>query len=332
MENKRLKVYYIGQYDGLDMSETESALDQAGADLFLLDHIDDESELISKIIDADGLISVYTPITRTIFSHLKNCKTVLRTGVGFDVVDIEAATEFGVAVINVPDMWTQEVANQALTLLLACNRKLLTGDSAVRKGDWNDKIPGSVGPLYGETVGIIGIGQIGSALAKRAAALNLNIIGYDPYVSAEVWEQLNIEQVPLAELMSKSDYVSINCPLNDETHHMIDESMLNLMKPTSYLINTARGAIVDEEALIKVIEEGTIAGAGLDALEIEPPNPNNALLKMSNVVLSAHVGHFSDASMARRPRRFGEEIARVFSGQMPINLVNVEVNEKLQLK
>lgn len=332
MENKRLKVYYIGQYDGLDMSETESALDKAGADLFLLDHVDDESELISKIIDADGLISVYTPITRTIFSHLKNCKAVLRTGVGFDVVDIEAATEFGVAVINVPDMWTQEVANQALTLLLACNRKLLTVDSAVRMGDWNDKIPGSVGPLYGETVGIIGIGQIGSAFARRVAVLDLNIIGYDPYVSAEVWKQLNIQQVSLERLVSESDYVSINCPLNKETHHLIDESVLKKMKSTAYLINTARGAIVDENALIQALQKGHIAGAGLDALEWEPPKPNNPLLKMSNVVLSAHVGHFSDASMERRPKRFGEEIARVLLGKTPINLVNTEVKNKLQLK
>ena len=332
MENKRLKVYYIGQYDGLDMSETESALDKAGADLFLLDHVDDESELISKIIDADGLISVYTPITRAIFSHLKNCKAVLRTGVGFDVVDIEAATEFGVAVINVPDMWTQEVANQALTLLLACNRKLLTVDSAVRIGDWNDKIPGSVGPLYGETVGIIGIGQIGSAFARRVAVLDLNIIGYDPYVSAEVWKQLNIQQVSLERLVSESDYVSINCPLNKETHHLIDESVLKKMKSTAYLINTARGAIVDENALIQALQKGHIAGAGLDAFEWEPPKPNNPLLKMSNVVLSAHVGHFSDASMERRPKRFGEEIARVLLGKTPINLVNTEVKNKLQLK
>ena len=113
---------------------------------------------------------------------------------------------------------------------------------------------------------------------------------------------------------------------------MINESMLNLMKPTAYLINTARGAIIDEEALIKALQQGVIAGAGLDAFEIEPPKPINALLKMANVVLSAHVGHFSDASMARRPRRFGEEIARVFLGQAPINLVNLEVNDKLNLK
>ena len=332
MVNKRLKVYYIGQHDGLDMSQTESALDKAEADLFLLDHMDDESELISRIKDADGLISVYTPITRNIFSNLKKCKAVLRTGVGFDVVDIEAATEFGVAVINVPDMWTQEVANQALTLLLACNRKLLTGDSVIRMGEWNDKIPGNVGPLYGETMGIIGLGNIGSAFAKRAAALDLNIIGYDPYLSENVWKQLNIKKVSLVDLITKSDYVSINCPLNEETHHMIGESMFKLMKPTAYLINTARGAIVDEAALIKALKEGTIAGAGVDALEIEPPKPTNPLLKMKNVVLSAHVGHFSDASMARRPGRFGQEIARVFLGQMPINLVNLKVNEKLQLR
>ncbi|PZC41813.1 MAG: D-3-phosphoglycerate dehydrogenase [Chloroflexi bacterium] len=331
MKNKRLKVYYIGQTLG-GIRDIKTTLDKVGADLFILDHIDDESELISRIIDADGLITVYTPITRRVFSKLKNCKAVLRTGVGFDVVDIEAATEFGVAVINVPDMWTQEVANQALTLLLACNRKLLTVDSNVRKGDWSDIIPGKVGPLYGETLGVIGVGRIGSAFARRVAMLDLNIIGYDPYTSPELFKQLNIEQASLVELLSRSDYVSIHCPLNEETHHMINESMLNLMKPTAYLINTARGAIIDEEALIKALHQGVIAGAGLDAFEIEPPKPINDLLKMKNVVLSAHVGHFSDASMARRPKRFGEEIARVFSGQTPINLVNLEVNDKLNLK
>ena len=330
MSAQRFKVYFIGGND--DLTDAREELDKVRATLEMLPFPKDEDETVSRTSDADGLIVVDSPITRKVLSGLEHCKVVLRTGVGYDVIDVEAATELGIAVVNVPDMWTQEVANQAFSLLLACNRRVTALDSEIRSGRWAPRISVPVGSLYDETLGMIGVGQIGSALARRAAAFDMKVIASDPYVSEQRFNELRVTGVSLDVLLETSDYVSVNCPLTAETRHLVNEEALRRMKPTAYLINTARGPIVDEAALIRALREGWIAGAGLDVLEEEPPQADNPLLSMTNVVLSPHVGHFSDASMARRPRRYGEEVARVLMGRMPLHLVNPQVREVLPLR
>ncbi len=330
MSAQRFKVYFIGGND--DLTDAREELGKVGATLEMLPFPKDEDETVSRTSDADGLIVVDSPITRKVLSGLEHCKVVLRTGVGYDVIDIEAATELGIAVVNVPDMWTQEVANQAFSLLLACNRRVTALDTEIRSGRWSPRISVPVGSLYDETLGMIGVGQIGSALARRAAAFDMKVIASDPYVSEGRFDELGVTGVSLDVLLETSDYVSINCPLTAETRHLVNEEALRRMKPTAYLINTARGPIVDEGALIRALREGWIAGAGLDVLEEEPPRADNPLLSMTSVVLSSHVGHFSDASMARRPRRYGEEVARVLTGRMPLHLVNPQVREVLPLR
>ncbi|MCH8185005.1 MAG: C-terminal binding protein [Chloroflexi bacterium] len=332
MSTQGFKVYYIGEREGDDLSDARDALEKAGATLEILPFLRDEDEIVRRTKDADGVIVSSAPMTRKVLSALKRCKVVLRTGVGYDVIDVEAATELGMAVVNIPDMWTQEVANQAFSLLLACNRRVAELDRLVKSGHWDDRIPVSVGSLYDETLGMIGVGQIGSALARRAAAFDMNVIASDPYVSEQRFNELRVTGVSLDVLLEKSDYVSVNCPLTAETRHLVNEEALRRMKPTAYLINTARGPVVDEAALIRALQEGWIAGAGLDVLEEEPPRADNPLLSMTSVVLSSHVGHFSDASIARRPRRYGEEVARVLTGRMPLHLVNPQVREVLPLR
>ena len=330
MSAQRFKVYFLGGND--DLADAREELDKVDATLEMLPFPKDEDETISRTSDADGLIVVDSPITRKVLSGLGHCKVVLRTGVGYDVIDVEAATEFGIAVVNVPDMWTQEVANQAFSLLLACNRRVTALDSEIRSGCWEPRISVPVGSLYDETLGMIGVGQIGGALARRAAAFDMNVIASDPYVPEQRFNELRVTSVPLHVLLEESDYVSVNCPLTAETRHLVNEEALRRMKPTAYLINTARGPVVDEDALIRALQEGWIAGAGLDVLEEEPPRADNPLLSMANVVLSPHVGHFSDASMARRPRRYGEEVSKVLMGRMPLHLVNPQVREVLPLR
>ncbi len=169
-------------------------------------------------------------------------------------------------------------------------------------------------------------------MARRAAGFDMKVVASDPYVPEGRFGELQMTGVPLDVLLETSDYVSVNCPLTAETRHLVNGEALRRMKPTAYLINTARGPVVDEVALIRALQEGWIAGAGLDVLEEEPPQADSPLLSMTNVVLSSHVGHFSDASMARRPRRYGEEVARVLTGRMPLHLVNPQVREVLPLR
>jgi len=331
MTEAKFKVYFMGGATRESLADTIEELDRVGAVLEVLPALQREEEIIEKTGDADALILSNSPITRHVLSSLKNCKVVLRTGVGYDVIDVPAATDLGIAVVNLPDMWTREVANQAMALLMACNRKVVELDADIKSGQWSPTPPYNEGPLFGETVGILGLGRIGSAFARRASGFEFNIIAHDPYQSDNVFQELGVERVTLDDLFKRSDYISCHTPLTDETRHIVNEDVLKLMKPTAYLINTSRGPVVEEAAVIKALQEGWIAGAGLDVLEKEPPDVDNPLLKMKNVVLSPHAGHYSEESMRIRPRRYGSEVALILEGKMPENIVNIEVRERLTL-
>ena len=329
MTDTRFTVYSLGAGDHPDMVEE---LDKVGARLVPLERLDSEDAIIAQTAaDADALIVTESPITRRVLSSFDHCKAVLRTGVGFDCIDVPAATDNGIAVINVPDMWTREVANQAMTLLLATNRKLLEQESSVRENRWTPRISAPVGPIHTETVGIIGLGRIGSAFAQRIRGFEVELLAYDPFISDADFEAAGATSVSLDELLARSDYISVHTPLDDGTYHLIDEDALRKMKPTAILINTSRGPVVDEQALITALQEGWILGAGLDVLEQEPPDADNPLLGMSNTVLTPHAAHYSELSMAIRPRRFGSEVAAVLDGRRPLNLVNGPVLEVLPL-
>ena len=331
MSNEKFTVYHIGSRPSGDLEDARTELGTVGARLVELPFLDTEEEIIESASDADGLIILHAPVGRAVLTALKRCKVVMRTGVGVDTIDVEAATDLGVAVVNVPDMWSREVANHALALLLACNRRLLTLDRTVRSGQWSPGIPPPVGSLHGETLGIAGMGRQGCALAQRAAAFEMELLGYDPYIPDSVFQQYRVTRVEFDELLRRSDYVSIHCPLTPDTHHLVDEDALKAMKPTAYLINTARGPIVDEQALIRALQEGWIAGAGLDVLEEEPPSPDSPLLRMDNVVLTPHAAYYSDAALGALPARCGQEVARVLTGRMPLHLFNPQVAKHLGL-
>ena len=330
MPDAKFTVYSLGAGDHADMV---AELEEVGARLIPLERLDSEDEIIAQTAaDADALIVTESPITRRVLSAFERCKAVLRTGVGFDCIDVQAATDNGIAVINVPDLWTREVANQAMMLLLAINRKLLEQESSVRENRWLPRISAPVGPLHTETVGVVGLGRIGSAFARRIKAFEVELIAYDPFISDAAFEAAGAEPVSFDELLARSDYVSVHTPLDDGTYHLIDEDALRKMKPTAILINTSRGPVVDEAALITALQEGWILGAGLDVLEQEPPDADNPLLGMGNTVLTPHAAHYSELSMALRPGRFGAEVAAVLDGRLPQNLVNGPVLEVLPLR
>ena len=209
---------------------------------------------------------------------------------------------------------------------------MLEQEASVREDRWTPRISAPVGPLHTETVGVVGLGRIGSAFARRIKAFEVDLIAYDPFISDDAFEAVGATSVSFDELLERSDYISVHTPLNEGTHHLIDEEALRKMKPTAILINTSRGPVVDEAALIKALQGGWILGAGLDVLEQEPPDTDNPLLGMSNTVLTPHAAHYSELSMELRPRRYGVEVAAVLDGRRPMNLVNGPVLEVLPLR
>ena len=319
------QVYAIQGQTERDWSDCQAALASVPSKFAVLPFMRDEAPMIARMRDADAVVTSFSPITRGFMSAAEGLKVVVRTGVGYDVIDVPAATELGVIVVNIPDIWVREVANHALGLLLAWNRKLLTLDRQVRAGVWVAGVPGGAGALHGETVGIVGLGNIGSAFARRVAALEMNVIACDPYVDDARFAALGVERVSLEALAARSDYVSVHTLLNAETRHLIGENVLRRMKPTALLINTSRGPVVDEQALLRALREGWLAGAALDVWEQEPVAKDNPLLAMDNVIATPHAAYFSTAAVAAVPRRCGEEVARALSGQRPLNVVNPEV-------
>ena len=326
MADRPFKVYVIQGRGERDYADCQTALGRVPAQLISLPFIGDADEVIARTRDADALIISSSPVTRRVMEALEGVKAVMRTGVGYDVIDVPAATELGVVVINVPDIWIREVANHALALLLAWNRKIVTLDREVHAGTWSSRVPGSVtGSLHGETVGIVGLGNIGSAFARRIAALETRVIACDPYVDDAKFKTLGVERVDLPTLAARADYVSVHALLNAETRGLINEAFFRRMKPTACLVNTSRGPVVDEGALVRALQEGKLAGAALDVFEEEPLAADSPLRRMDNVILTPHAAYFSSPAVAQVPKRCGEEIARLLLKERPINVVNPEV-------
>jgi D-3-phosphoglycerate dehydrogenase len=328
MTDKSPRVYVVLGNAPWDFADCQTALSQVPARMIQLPSAENEDEMIGRTRDADALVVSSARVTRNVMSALEGLKTVVRTGVGYDVVDVPAATDLGVIVVNIPDLWIREVANHALALLLAWNRGIVAMDRQVHGGLWSGKVPGNhTGALHGETVGIVGLGNIGSAFARRVAALETTVIACDPYVDDARFAALGVERVSLETLAERSDYVSIHTLLNAETRHLIGEAFFRRMKPTAILINTSRGPVVDEKALARALQDKRLAGAALDVWEQEPVRADNPLLQMENVIATPHAAYYSSAAVAQIPRRCGEEVARVLTGQRPLNVVNPEVYE-----
>ena len=282
-----------------------------------------EDELVENTRRADALCVTAARITRRVIENLERCRVIVRYGVGFDVVDVDAATERGILVCTMPDYCTEEVANHALMLLLACNRRLIALHDKMRQGIWSRSDLRQVGPLYGETLGVVGYGRIGRAMARRGRALGMRVIAADPYVTGQ--PEADDRILSLDEVLTQADYVSVHTPLNTETRGLIDERALRLMQPHAYLVNTARGPVVDQAALYRALTEGWIAGAGLDVLEREPAPADEPILSLPNVVLTPHAAYYSEASVQRQHEKAAENVICALTGVCPPGLLNRSV-------
>jgi D-3-phosphoglycerate dehydrogenase len=292
-----------------------------------------EEEIIKTAQEADALLVVFAPITRRVLSSLPRLKVVVRYGVGYDTVDADAATDNNVIVVNIPDFCLEEVSDHALALLLACARGLVWSTEGLKQGRWGEVQLSTVEApsLFEQTLGMVGCGNIGRLIVKKAKCFGLKTIGYDPYLDKSTAEKHGITLVSLPELLKQSDYVCLQMPLSQETHHMIGGNELKQMKPSAYLINTARGAVVDEMALAQALQEGQIAGAGLDVFEKEPIEKDNPLLKLDNVVLTPHYAVHTSTAMMRLRKSVAQEAARVLTGKWPRHWVNRGVKPKVEL-
>ena len=295
-----------------------------------------EDEKIEAAKDADAILTMTAQITRRVMEALPKCKVIARYGIGYDTVDVDAATDNGILVVNVPDFCWEEVSNHAIVLLLACAKKLVMLDKFTRQGGWTDwaksrDIISPMVPIHGQILGVIGCGNIGRMIAEKAQCFDLKVLGYDPYADKSLAKESGITLVSLPELLKESDFVSVSTLLNEETRHLIGEEEFKQMKPPAYFINTARGAIVDEPALVKALQEKWIAGAGLDVFEKEPVDPDNPLFKMDNVVVTPHSGSASDAAPKQARPIMLQELTRILNGQWPKNVVNKTVKPKVNL-
>ena len=257
-----------------------------------------KNDLLAAAKDADVILLGSVPITRWLMEAAPKCIAVMCQSVGYDPIDVKAATDLNILVVNNPSFeWCiEEVSNHAIMLLFACAKKLKILDRLVSQGQWAEakKVQKPMGSIYRQTLGIIGCGAIGRMVARKAQCFGLKVIGYDPYVERYLAKENGITLVNLPELLKQSDYVSAHPDLNEQSYHMMGEKEFKQMKPSAYFINTSRGKIVDEPALIKALEEKRIAGAGLDVFEQEPINKDNPLLKMDNVIVLSHSASYSD--------------------------------------
>ena len=285
--------------------------------------------IIEKAANVDALATLLSDkIDTEIFDAAPKLKVIAQMAVGFDNIDVEEATKRGISVTNTPGVLTETTADFAWALLMAVARRIVEADTYVRSGKWKvswHPMMMQGRDIYGATLGIDGLGRIGCAIAKRAKGFSMKVLYYDVTRRLDFEKEYDIQFTDMDLLFQKADFVTINTPLTKETFHLVDEKKLKMMKKTAYLINNARGPIVDEKALYKALKEGWIAGAALDVFEQEPAPMQNPLLKMNNVVVAPHISSASYETRSRMAEMVADNLVAFFEGKTPPNLVNPEV-------
>jgi D-3-phosphoglycerate dehydrogenase len=289
----------------------------------------DAGELANALSDVDVAMLQGHGFDNSLFAQMGlhgRCKGLVSFGHGFDHLDIDGATRNGVVLANTASFGTEEVSNHTMMHFLICSRKFVLHDKLVRNGQWTRQHLPPMGHIAGQVFGIVGLGDIGRAVGRKAKAFGLEVIGYDPYVAS--WDALEygIQMAEsLEDLCRRSDYITVHIYLNAETRHLISRPQFAVMKPSAYLINCARGGVVDETAMIEALQQKRLAGAGLDVFEKEPVDPANPLLKMDNVSLTNHYASYSEVAWERAQTQLGEEAVRIAKGMWPMSLINPDV-------
>jgi D-3-phosphoglycerate dehydrogenase len=327
MSTSDAKTVVIADYDYGDVAIERAIIEGAGLKLTAA-HCKTEDEVLDVARDADAIIAQYATVGAKAIGALTRGRVIARYGTGVDIVDVDAATKRGIVVTNVPSDWCEnEVADHAMALLLALARKICAYDRACRTGTWRWQTGYPIHRLPGSVLGLLSFGAIAQAVAARASGFGMRVITHDPYLPGPDITAQGAVPVSFGELLEQSDYLVIQAPLTKETHHLFGEAELRQMKQTAFLINTARGPIVSDDALHRALREGWIAGAGLDDIEEEPAKvrdwkPANPLFTLPNVVVTPHAAYYSEEAI-RTVRDFAaHEVVRVLTGQPPLSPVN----------
>lgn len=297
-------------------------------------------DLVALARDADALVvSSREAVPRVAIEQLDKCQVIVRMSVGIDHVDLDAATDHGIVISHCPDYCTDEVADHAMALIMALNRRIVEVNEDLHKGAWVDRsyhtqkiLRGPVPPLRELTLGIVGLGRIGQSVARRAAPFGLRLIATDPYVDPAVAASLGVELVLLDELAAQADIITLHCPLTPETRGMIDSAFFDKVKPTTVLVNTARGPIVDMDDIAAALADGRLAAAGLDVVDPEPLPSLSPLYSLPNVILTPHDAYYSERSRVQVRVDTLNAALSVLRGMYPRTVANPGVIEKLDLR
>jgi D-3-phosphoglycerate dehydrogenase len=309
-----------------NLDQARAVLSKVGAEVHLA--ADPKPETILSVArDADALLTTYAKITGDMIRQMKRCRIISRFGIGVDNVDIAVATEAKIVVTKVPDYCLDEVSDHAMALLLAAARKITLANAQVHAGRWEMPAVVPIHRLRGSVLGLVGFGRIPQLVAPKAKAFGMRVVASDPYIPKAVFDGAGVEGVEFAELVQISDFISIHSPLLPETRGMFNADLFRRMKPTAYVINTARGPIVDERALADALDAKQLAGAALDVMPTEPP-VNSPLFGRDNVIITPHTSFYSEESLVELQTKAAEEVARVLTGQAPRNPVNPEVLQR----
>ncbi len=282
-------------------------------------------EIIALAPQADAILTCWKDVPAEALDIAPNCQMVSRYGIGLDNIPIGRATELGMLVTNVPDFCLEEVSDHVMALLLATARQLFPLARTPERSGWTRETPRPIPRVKGQTLGLIGFGNIARALVPKALGFGLSVIAYTPRLRPQDAPQGVEVTNDLSEMLAASDYVSIHCPLTEETAHLIDDAALAQMKSDALLINTSRGGVIDEEALTRALREGRIGGAALDVTDPEPPSADNPLLTLENVIVTPHAAFYSVAATAELARKAAENVVTVLRGEVPKTVVNAKV-------
>lgn len=311
----------ITDFEYPNVDQERQIITKFGAQLHAC-HLKTPEEIAAEVEDADAVIVQYANITEEIIAGMKHCKMIVKYGIGVNNIDSEAAAAKGIHVCNVPDYGVDEVSNHAIAMLMALAKKLPIVTKALKNGEWGY---GPTVPLFrlsGSALGLVGIGRIPSLVAHKMSNFGMKILAFDPYVSAEEAEKRGAELVDFRTLCKESDFISIHCPLTPSTTHLFNREAFRTMKKTAFIINTARGPVIEENALVEALETGEIAGAGLDVFESEPIAGTDRLLQMDQVIATPHCAWYSEEAISTLQRKVAEEVVNVLSGGRPFHCTN----------
>ncbi len=304
-------------------TDPERAVLEAGGAEVVVSPNGEEATLIELARDADAIMTCFAQVTENVVRSAGRCQVIGRFGVGVDNIAVATATELGIAVTYVPDYCVDEVSDHVMALLHAWNRKIVLFDRSVKERGWGSQgLTMRMMRLRGKTIGIVGFGRIGQAVASKARAFGLRILAADPVVSPAAVESAGGTLVDMATLLRESDFVTLHAPLTNDTRNLIGPDELALMKLEAFLINAARGPLIDEGALFIALRDGLIAGAGLDVMVDNVPSQDHPLLSLDNIIITPHVAFFSQESTLELEQRAAAAVVSVMKGEMPENLVN----------